>query len=202
VLVDATNNMPMLTRLRAVETVVPLIAALHAAYLFSPEEEPVLELTLAAPRPLAWTVGERLALLLGGHGAIAFLAGSAVAQLEGLSWASSLVRWLAPFLLLTALSVSLTLVRRQAVLSVGFIILLWFGMLWGGDAMLARWPFLWPLHIFLQPGHPHSALNRAVIILAGLNLLALCASHLLRDEERLLLGERASANSAVRAVHR
>jgi pimeloyl-ACP methyl ester carboxylesterase len=188
VVLDVTGNMPMLNRLRVVETFVPLIVGLHAAYLFSPEDEPILELTLAAPRPLSWTVGERLACLLGGHSLIALVAGLAAARLTDESPVMSIVRWLPPTLLLAGLALSLTISRRQAVLSVGLVILLWFGMLWGGDGMLGQWPFLWPLHFFLQPAHPLYALNRAWLALAGFNLLVLSATYFLRDQERVLLG--------------
>ena len=199
VVFDVTGNMPMLNRLRVVETFVPLIVALHAAYLFSPEDEPILELTLAAPRRLSWTVAERLALLLGGHGLIALIAGLAAARLTHESPLMSIVRWLPPTLLRAGLGLSLTLSRRQAVLSVGLSILVWFGMLWGGDGMVGRWPFLWPLHFFLQPDHPLYGLNRAWLALAGVNLLILSATYLLRDQEHVLLGARTVAAKRPRA---
>jgi hypothetical protein len=200
ILFDVTGNMPMLNRLRVVETFVPLLVALHAAYLFSPEDEPLLELTLAAPRRLAWTVGERLALLLGGHGAFALIAGLAAAHLTGELPLLSLVRWLPPTLLLAGVALALTLSRRQAMFSVGLVILLWFGMLWGGDGMTGRWPFLWPLHFFLQPDHALYGLNRLWLALVGANLLALAATYLLRDEERVLLGIRSITTRRAQAA--
>jgi len=66
--------------------------------------------------------------------------------------------------------------------------LLWCGMLLGGDALIVRWPFLWPIHIYLQPQsmlHTVYALNRAGLMLAGLALTAM-AARLTRDEERML----------------
>ena len=44
-----------LSAARCVETIVPLLAGVQAAFLFSPEDEPGLEVTLACRRPLAWT---------------------------------------------------------------------------------------------------------------------------------------------------
>ena len=42
------------------EVIVPLIAGLHAALLFAPDDEPALELLLAAPRPPVYLIYERL----------------------------------------------------------------------------------------------------------------------------------------------
>ena len=52
----------------------------------------------------------------------------------------------------------------------------------------SRWPFLWPLHAYLQREGVASTtyvLNRVLLFLAGLILVVL-ATHLLRDEERVL----------------
>lgn len=180
---------------RIVEALVPLIAGMQAAFLFSPDDEPGLEVLLACPRPLAWTVVERLALLLAGQGAVALLGGLLASARLNTSVLEGVARWLPPLLVLSATALAITLSTRQPLFSVGLTLLLWFGLLWnsgpGGGFFLARWPYLWPLHLYLQPDHADFWLNRAALLLLGLNLVVLAAGHLLRDEERVLLGSRA-----------
>ena len=55
------------------EVVIPLIAGLHAALLFAPDDEPALELLLAAPRPPVYLIYERLAALIGLQGGLALV---------------------------------------------------------------------------------------------------------------------------------
>jgi hypothetical protein len=59
-----------------------------------------------------------------------------------------------------------------------------------GDAMVNRWPFAWPLHLYLSPDHAEYVLNRCFIFLLGIILILFAASRLLRDSERVLLGSR------------
>jgi hypothetical protein len=177
-----------------VEALVPLIAGMQAAFVFSPDDEPGLEVLLACPRRLAWTVAERLAVLLAWQGGAALLGGLAVSALLGTSVLAGVARWLPPLLLLSAVGLMVTVATRQAVFSVALTLLGWFGMLSNADAsgggLLRRWPYLWPIHVYLQPGHAHYALNRVLLLAAGLALMALAATYLLRDEERVLLGTR------------
>jgi hypothetical protein len=68
--------------------------------------------------------------------------------------------------------------------------LMWGSMLFGGDWLLRCWPFLWPLHVFLQPHRVSPivyTLNRATLVLIGVVLVAL-ALYLSRDEERMMIG--------------
>lgn len=189
---DRTRD-DLFSPLRLVEAVVPLVAGIQAAFLLSPDDEPGLEVLLACPRPLAWTVLERLAVLLAWLGLVALLGGLAASLMLESSWLEGVARWLPPLFVFSALGLALTLSTRQPTFSVAFILLLWFGMLMNataGGGLLARWPYLWPIHIYLQPGHPDYWLNRLALLLLGLNLVVLAATHLLRDEERVLLGSR------------
>jgi len=107
----------------------------------------------------------------------------------GESLTQIILRWLPPMILFTSAALCLTFITRRAVFSVAIISLLWFTLNLLGDAIVARWPFAWPLSPYLQPDHDGYALNRWFIALAGLNLLV-WAMTLLRDEERLLLGDK------------
>ena len=178
-----------LPAVRVVEAVVPLAVGMQAAFLFSPESEPPLELLLACPRPLAWVLWERLAVMAALQGSIALagnLAGLALPQAEELHLA--VARWLVPCTWFGGVALFTTQLTRQGVFGALLVTLLWGGTLFGGDALLTRWPFLWPLHAYLQREGVASTtyvLNRVLLFLAGLILVVL-ATHLLRDEERVL----------------
>src|SRR5690349_5087543 len=77
------------------EVVVPLIAGLHAALLFAPDDEPALELLLAAPRPPGYLIYERLAALIGLQGGLALtLSVLTVITTSGANLADIVLRWL------------------------------------------------------------------------------------------------------------
>jgi pimeloyl-ACP methyl ester carboxylesterase len=174
---------------RVIETIVPLLAGIHAAILFSPEDESALEITLASPRPLAWTILERVSLALLLHGGVA-LAGTFFAiSLTHESLIVAIARWLAPLLICMGLGVCLTLIFRQMVMSIGLNILLWFGLLMASETLVNTWPYLWPIGLYLQPDRSDFALNRVWLILIGLGLIALASTNLIRDHERLLIGK-------------
>jgi hypothetical protein len=187
------SESPLLRPARVVETLVPIVAAIHAAFVFSPEDEPALEILLASRRPVGWTVAERLAVLLAGHGSMALVAGLAAARLAGETPGLSIMRWVPPLLVLTALAVCVTISTRQSVFSVCIVLLLWFSLMLAGEGLLMHWPSLWPIQPYLQPDHDYYALNRAGLTLAGLGLIWLASSYLLRDDERVLLGSRPAA---------
>ena len=174
---------------RVLGTMLVPIAALQAALLFSPEDEPALEVALASPRPLAWTVLERLAVMFAWQGGAAVGLSLFAVGVTGESLTQIILRWLPPMIFFTSAALCLTFITRRAVFSVAIISLLWFTLNLLGDAIVARWPFAWPLSPYLQPDHVEYALNRWLIALAGLSLLV-WAMTLLRDEERLLLGDR------------
>jgi pimeloyl-ACP methyl ester carboxylesterase len=193
-------NLSVLENARVVETIAPLIAALHAASIFSPDDEPALEVTLACPRPMAWTLLERVGVLLALHGGVALAGSIVIAGTAGESAAVAIARWLAPMLVLVGLSVCLTLITRQALSSAGMVVLLWFGLSTASETVVTRWPFLWPIGLYLQPDNVDFALNRAFLVLIGLGLFALAATHLLRDEERVLIGRSIISRSRIRHV--
>jgi hypothetical protein len=56
--------------------------------------------------------------------------------------------------------------------------------------MLANYPYLWPLHAFLQPEHYLFWLNRIFLIAAGLSTI-IVAARIVNDSERMLFGRSA-----------
>ena len=188
-LLDALESTPI-SIARAVESIVPLLAAVQAAFLFSPEDEPALEVTLACRRPIAWTMLERLVWLFGLQGSIALIGSTVSAGLTGESLSVAIVRWLAPLLIFVGVAVCLTLLSRQPAMSIGLVIVVWCGLLLASEQLVASWPFLWPIDVYLQPDQPDYALNRIFLILLGLGLIRLAMTYFIHDEERLLLGGR------------
>ncbi|CAG0932479.1 Tripeptidyl aminopeptidase [Thermoflexales bacterium] len=184
---------------RVLETIVPLLAGVHAAFLFSPEDEPGLEVTLACPRPLAWTILERLAWLLALQGGLAVIGSVVMLNVTGETLSVTLSRWIVPLLFFVGLGVCLTLMTRQAVMSVGLITVLWCGLMLASEVLVKQWPFLWPLALYLQPDQPDYGPNRIFLILIGLWLIRLAATYFIRDEERVLLGRRGKSKRRPRA---
>jgi len=190
---------------RVVAAIIPLMAGLQAAMCFSPDDEPGLEVQLTAPRPLIWLVWERLVWIVfiqGAIGLVGMLVAHEITEVDEVMWIS-LARWLVPLITLAGVGLFITLMSRQTAFGVAMTGVLWFALLAFGDGLVARWPFLWPIHLYLSPttlSLADYALNRGVVLLAGLGFL-LMAMRQLRDEERVLLGTnrrgRARAGSGV-----
>jgi hypothetical protein len=173
---------------RVVETVVPLVFGLQSAFLLCADSDPPLELVLSCPRPLSWLISERFMVLVVLQGSVG-LAGMCAASIgyRG-AWLIAAMRWLAPGLFIGGAAFFTAQVTRQGAFGALRATLLWGGMLFGGDAMLARFPYLWPLHLYIQPDSVTPAvygLNRATLIAGGLLLIVLGA-YLAHDEERML----------------
>ena len=189
----ANDNLGLaFTAFGVVAATVPLMVGMQAAMLLAPDDEPGIEVQLAASRPLTWLVGERLTWILVTQGAIG-LVGMFVARnvtgIDEVLWVS-LARWLVPMLTLAGVGLFITLMSRQTAFGVAMTGVLWFALLAFGDGLVARWPFLWPIHLYLAPTTfplADYALNRGVVLLAGLGFF-LMALRQLRDEERVLLG--------------
>jgi pimeloyl-ACP methyl ester carboxylesterase len=197
-LLTSTSDVTPLSAARCVETIVPLLAAVQAAFLFSPEDEPGLEVTLACRRPLAWTMLERLLWLLLAQGSIALIGSSLAAGLTGESLGVVIARWLAPLLVLVGIAVCLTLMTRLPMMSLGLVVILWSGLMLASEQLIRVWPFLWPIGLYLQPEQPDFWLNRLCLTLIGLWLIRLAVTTFIRDEERVLLGGRSKSKSGPR----
>ena len=174
---------------RAVETIVPLLFAIQAAFLLSPDNEPALELLLSYPKSLPRLFLNRLLLVAGMHLAVALTATlvfTAIWHTENL--ALSLVRWLAAGIVLAGVAVFTAQVTRQGVFGTLLATLLWAASLYGGDGILKVWKWFWPFHVYLQPekfGLGIYLLNRLALVSIGLGLFLL-AMKFLGDADRLL----------------
>lgn len=184
-----TSHVEIVYLRRIIEVVIPLSFGLHAAFVFAPENEPAIELLLSYPKPLTRLLLERLLTISVLHGSVAIIATLLVAtnwNVESIGMA--MVRWLAACVVLGGVAVVTTQLTRQAAFGALLTTLLWASSLYGGDALLKRWPWAWPAHIYLQPENASMqiySLNKLFLILLGLALIFL-ATVLLRDDERSL----------------
>jgi len=174
---------------RVIEVIVPLAFSSQAAFLLVPENEQPLELLLACPQPLGKVLLQRLFVLVLLQASVAFLASLiALALPGGDRLGLALARWIAASVALGGAALFTAQMTRQGIFGALVALLLWAGSLYGGDALLVRWPQLWPWHLFLQPQDSAPmfyALNRVVLIIGGLGMIAL-AVFLLRNDERVL----------------
>jgi hypothetical protein len=174
---------------RVIEAIVPLVFGLQAAFLLTPENEPTIELLLSYPTPLPKLLWKRIVALSLLYCIIAFIATLVVAALtnnENIGLAC--LRWLASGIVLSGIAIFTSQLTRQGVFGALLTISAWSGSLYGGDALIKVWPYLWPLHIYLQPKNttlPIYMVNRLSLIVIGAGLM-IAASFLLRNEERAL----------------
>ncbi len=182
--------------LRIVEIVVPLVVAWQATLLLTHETERPLELLLTFPRPVAFVLADRLGVIVALSACMALVANVATLTLPGAeALPLALARWIAGTGFLTGMALFLTQGSRQSALGVTFVTLTSFGLLFGGEALRQRWPFTWPILLYLQPEAVPFwmyLINRATLLLLGLGLI-IWSLGLTRDEERVLALEGRSA---------
>lgn len=190
---------PFANAARAVEATLPLLIGIQAAFLFSPDDDPALEVLLACPRPAWWMLLERLLVLWALMWPIGLLYG---VLLEPHNPFSAAVRWIPPALFFSGIAAFTTLRGRQPAFSLIVLIVLWFVATYFGFALLPGFPAadsidwlqnqLWLIHPY-----PHAndlsalsyLINRLSITAIGLGLLLLsCAD--LRHSEWLLFSRK------------
>ena len=171
------------------EVVIPLIAGLHSALLFAPDDEPALELLLAAPRPPVYLIYERLAVLIGLQGGLALVLSALTAvTTPSVSFFEIVVHWLPPTVCMVGLCLLATLYARRAAFGVLTAIALCVSMAFGNEAILPLFPNLWFMIFYVQPRDVTAAqylINRLFLLAVGGLALALVLIRM-RDEEKLL----------------
>ncbi|MGB7538854.1 MAG: hypothetical protein WBM17_09960 [Anaerolineales bacterium] len=169
--------------------IIPLVTGLQAAFVLSPSDEHSLEILLASPCSMTRILLERLGVLGFLHGSLGFIATVICLVFPDTDnlW-NILIGWLAPGICLAGIALWITQSTHQSAYSALMTMTLWGATILGGDAMIKRWPVLWPFHLFLRPEEVSPitfVMNRIVLILAGLALLAR-ATQYLKDEEHML----------------
>lgn len=192
--------LPIFEHLRVIESIVPIAIGLQAAFLFSPDDEPGLEVVMACPRPLAWLLLERLGVLLLLQTIIA-LAGTAITvQLTDADLLTALLRWTAPSLFFAGIGIFITLRSRNALFGLMLTGCMWFVLVLFMEAFIPGQPifaplhyiqpFGWGVHPFMQPqvlSWQDYLLNRGVLAVIGLALIGISVREL-RNQEKMLLG--------------
>lgn len=190
---------------RIIESFIPLAAAIPAALVFSPDDEPALEVMLASPRRIYWVLLERLTIVLLGQVAVGLVTVAlSLALVKDQDVLVAMFRWLPPLIFLAGLAAYITLRSRVAAFGVTLAGLVWFVFNFFSESLLpgaptfwplnAILPFFWPLHPYLQPAHLGMGdywLNRLCVLLVGVAFIML-AVYQLRSEESVLLGGRQS----------
>lgn len=171
------------------EVIIPLVAGLHAALLFAPDDEPALELLLAAPRPLVYLIFERLGTLVLLQGGLALILSVLTVLLNpGTNLFDVILRWLPPSVCIVGVCMAATLYARRMTFGVLAAIALCVGMAIGAEVILPMFPDLWFMVFYVDPRllTPEQYLfNRLFLFAAGAAGLALVA-YQMRDEEKLL----------------
>lgn len=185
---------------RLVELIVPLVLAVQTALVFSPDDEPALELLLAAPRPLWWLLLERLAVVVGVYVVLALGMTALLLWLKPLADpVVALLRWLPPAAFLGGLALLVTLRTRKAALGALLAGTAWFTLAFFHQYFAPGAPPLpiieavqnrvWPIHAYMQPEYMTQGaywLNRALVTLIGTGLVGLAVWEL-RKAARWLL---------------
>jgi hypothetical protein len=196
-----TDNVFILSdALTVVQILLPLFMATQAAAIFAPDDEPGLEIQLAATRPLSWLIVERLCvvfatyIVIGTIGAILSLVQNP--QQDALY---VLLGWIPSALFLSAIGFFVTV--RSRVLLFGVVVsgFLWMAFGGFGDFFLPGQPFDFPLNIiqpFLWVMHLYPSLddfivrdfwiNRLFQFSASIAFIMYTLSYL-RDTEQVLL---------------
>jgi hypothetical protein len=171
------------------EVVIPLIAGLHAALLFAPDDEPALELLLAAPRPPPYLIYERLATLITLQGGLALaLSVLAVITIPGANLVDIIMRWLPPSVGIVGLCTAATLYSRRSNFGVLAAIGICVSMAFGKEVILPVFPNLWFAIFYLDPFMVTTEqyfLNRLFLLAVGISMVTLVITRM-RDEEWLL----------------
>ncbi len=182
------------------EVIVPLMAGLHAALLFAPDDEPALELLLAAPRPAAYLIYERLAVLIVLQGGLALALSVLTVVIThgeklitpmigyGENLITLMIIWIAPTVCIVGLCLLATLYARRTAFGVLTAIMICVAMAFGREVILPTFPNLWFTIFYLDARAvtPEQYFaNRAFLLGVGVVALALVLRRM-RDEEALL----------------
>lgn len=184
------------------QALIPLIIALQTAAIFAPDDEPALEIQLAAPRPISWLICERLVMVFLVYGVLTTIigVGAIILQNQDTNILMMTLRWLPPALFLAGFGLLMTMQTRLVAFGIIFMAFVWtlFGLF--GDMLLqggaypfplnAIQPFLWVFNIFAMPDtfalESDFWLNRVMLSSTGI-VLMMGAVWQVRDEESVLL---------------
>mgnify|MGYP000037970488 CR=1 FL=1 len=196
-----------------VQSIVPLLMAIQASLVFSPGDEPALEVQMAASRSTLWIVVERLLVVILTYSVIALIGIGLTLIIEpDQNMPVLLIGWLPPALFLSGLATYMTIRSRMVAMGALTIGFLWFifglfapyfipGQSYPYPVGIIQ-PYMWSIHVHASLEDLTLAdfwLNRAFLTGAGLSMM-LAAVYELRDTEKLLLGVRSKSRTTAKKV--
>jgi anti-sigma factor RsiW len=132
--------------------IVPVVAAVSGAFLYSPEADPAFELIAATPTPAPTLVLARLTCVLGAITGVALIGSVPLSRVAHLVLGEMIAAWFGPMALLAALATVLALLWRPLI-AAGITLSLWISVigllqaeLWGQPVVAVS------LRPLLQPG--------------------------------------------------
>ncbi|MBL8115946.1 MAG: hypothetical protein JNJ78_00320 [Anaerolineae bacterium] len=188
-LINLSNERLLVDSLSSFDVVIPLFVGLNAALLFAPDDEPALEVLLAAPRPTPYLIYERVATLVivqGGIGLILSVVASLTSTESNL--AVIVLRWAAPAICMMGLCTLATLYSRRSAFGVLVAVVICAAMAVGNAVILPVFPDLWFLIFYVQPqdvSGQQYLINRLFLTAVGMGAM-LMVIYRLRDVEKLL----------------
>ncbi len=189
-LAEARDPIGQMIGVSAVAAVGALIGGVQASLILAPADDQAFEIVLAAPRPLAMILIERLIVLFVMNTVIAAIGAGLYTLVHptGETVIDQLARWQPPFTAMVGLGMMIAIVGKKSGLGALLSILLVAAMLFGGFAFLGLFDWAWALHLFL-PVNQYSAeqlfVNRALLTGIGLALIVYSFT-LMRNSETLL----------------
>ena len=183
----------LITAVRTAEILIPLFAGMQAAYAFSPDDEQPLEIMLATPRSILWTIAERLIVILIGYGSLGLTTSlliHASFNVGDVTVGQTIIRWLPPLIWFIGVGLYLTLITRQGMFGTLMIMVIWGTSLLSSGGIPEKYLAIAPIMPYLQRGAANISdnlytLNRITLIATGLLLIGL-ALRIALDNERLL----------------
>ncbi len=175
--------------------ITPAVMGFHAALLFSPSDERVLELLLTYPQALLHLVIGRITLCLGLHLSIAVGVQALVSVTQPeIDFMGGLVAWVPATLLLFAFGFSITLRSRELVFGILIVLIVLITTGFAVDSIYAGMPDLWGIFPYIPQQRPFFMaeidflINRVVVILLACYLL-FSALRQLQNTEWILTGK-------------
>ncbi|GAB1421059.1 hypothetical protein MASR2M15_11950 [Anaerolineales bacterium] len=167
---------------------ITLFAGLHSALLFSPDDEPIIELLLSFPYALSKLIAGRFLIML-----IIYLLLGLISQLLILpqltiTFLEALSLWIPELILFSAIGLLITIMTRKSIFGVGMVLILWAAFFLNGSAILGNAPYLYNIYFFPLDIWPQPELffiNRLTVFLLGSFCFTWALSFLSREESVL-----------------
>lgn len=168
--------------------VITLFAGVHGALLFSPEDEPIIEVLLSVPHPLSKLIGGRVIVMIFIYLMIGIMSQILLTEQISFTVTEALILWVPGLILLPNLGLLVTVITRQIVFGVGLVVIIWGAFFLYGSSIIRLAPYIYSVHIFPLSIWSDAELflvNRITIISLGLFCFIWVLSFLAKEESVL-----------------